>query len=53
MKYPTTEDEIAKEAIMAYLSDQHDGDEDTARKVVKQLLCIMELRDRGFTWTDI
>jgi len=51
--YPTTDDELAKEAIVSWLIDQFDGDEESARKFVKMQLACQELRERGFTWTDI
>ena len=53
MRYPTNEDELIKDGIMAWLADYYDGDADAARRAVKLQLAILELRDRGFAWTDI
>lgn len=53
MKYPTTDDEIMKQATMSWMVDQFDGDEDSARKYVKMMLSCLDLYERGFTWTDI
>ena len=52
MRYPTADDEIAKECIMDWFKDQYEDEED-ARKSVKQMLAIKELWERGFRWTDI
>jgi len=53
MKYPTSEDEIMKNATMAWMSEQFDCDEESARKFVKMHLACIDLWNRGFTWTDI
>jgi len=53
MKYPTSEDEVVKQATMAWMTDQFDGDEERARQFIKMQLASFDLWDRGFTWTDI
>ena len=53
MKYPDTNDELMKEAIMSWLTDVYGGDETGARAFLKMQLAVAELRERGFSWTDV
>ena len=52
-RYPNTNDELMKEAVMSWLTDVYGGDEQGARAYLKMQLAVMELRERGFSWTDI
>ena len=53
MRYPDTNDELMKEAILSWLTDICEGDEHGARTMIKMHLAIAELRERGFSWTDV
>lgn len=53
MKYPTNEDELVKDAIIVWIAEMYDNDVTEARRIVKLHLAIAELKERGFSWTDI
>ena len=52
-KYPNTNDELMKEAVMAWVTDIYGGDELAAKTFLKLQLAVAELRERGFSWTDL
>jgi hypothetical protein len=52
-KYPNTNDELMKEAVMSWVTDVYGGDETAAKTFLKMQLAVAELRERGFSWTDL
>jgi hypothetical protein len=52
-RYPNTNDELMKEAVLDWVTDAYDGDERSARTLLKLQLAVAELRERGFSWTDL
>lgn len=53
MNYPSKDDDLAKDAMVAWVTDMFDGDEFVARRTLKLQLLVRELYERGFRWTDI
>ena len=52
-RYPTTNDELMKEAVLSWVTDVYGGDEHGAKTFLKLQLAVAELRERGFSWTDL